>query len=482
MRPMSSPQDAPAETSDSDVVAVSLLIDAGAVLASSLDPMTTMEQVARLIVPRLADLCVIDLLGDDGTIRGAAVAATDDTVASELADLRRRFPLDPDGSHPAVRVIRTGEPILLPEMSSALLASFAQGSEHARFMIDNQYRSAAAAPLVARDRTLGSVCVLRLGDGAPYDDRDLALVTELARRAALALDNARLYAHARSVEQRLDAVLANLAEAVTVVDRDGHTIFANQAAATLLGVDSVDEVVNAAPGEILSRFLVTDEHGRELDLARMPARRLLRGLDAPPLLVRNVVRSTGEERWLIVRASAITDPDDGSIAYAVNVFENVTEMKRAQLAERFMSRASQLLASSMDYTETLEQVARLAVPQLADWCAVDVLDERGELARVAVHHSDPAEARACAGARPALPRDGRRRARGRPGGPFRAAVARDGHPDRRAGGLRTRRRAPRDARGDRATLRDHRADRRPDPDARGDHAAQLGVRAPAHSG
>ncbi len=107
--------------------------------------------------------------------------------------------------------------------------------------------------------------------------------------------------------------------------------------------------------------------------------------------MRNVVRATGEERWLIVRASAITDLRDGTITYAVNVFENVTEMKRAQLAERFMSRASQLLASSMDYAETLEQIAHLAVPQLADWCAVDVLDERGELERVAVHHSDPAK-------------------------------------------------------------------------------------------
>ena len=390
-RPMAWPQDAPPETSGADAVAVALLIEAGAVLASSLDPTTTMEQVAQLIVPRLADLCVIDLLGDDGSIRGVAVAATDDRVASQLADLRQRYPLDPNGSHPAARVIRSGEPILLPELSSALLTSFAAGSEHARFMIANGYRSAAVAPLVARDRTLGSLSVLRLGDCAPYDPHDLALVSELARRAALALDNARLYVHARSVEQRLDAVLANLAEAVTVVNRDGRTVFANQAAADLLGVDSVDEVVNSLPGAMLSRFLVTDEEGRHVDLDRMPARRLLRGLDAPPLLLRNVVRATGEERWLIVRASAIADPGDGTVAYAVNVFENVTEMKRAQLAEQFMSRASQLLASSMDYTETLEQVAHLAAPQLADWCAVDVLDDRGELDRVAVHHSDPAK-------------------------------------------------------------------------------------------
>ena len=73
----------------------------------------------------------------------------------------------------------------------------------------------------------------------------------------------------------------------------------------------------------------------------------------------------------------------------MNVFENVTEVKRAQLTESFMAEASRLLASSMDYTETLQKIARLAVPQIADWCAVDVLGENGEIERVAVHHSDP---------------------------------------------------------------------------------------------
>ena len=390
-RPMSSLPGADHDASGARGVGIALLIEAGAVLSSSLDPTTTMDQVARLVVPRLADLCVIDLLEDDGSIRGAAVAARDESVVAELEQLHERHPLDPSGDHPAARVIRTGEPILLGQISDALLASYAAGSERGRFVITHGYRSAAVAPLVARDRTLGCVSVLRLGDRAPYDADDFVLVCELARRAALAIDNARLYAHARGVEQRLDAVLANLAEAVTVVDRGGRTIFANQAAADLLGVDSVDDVLHAAPGAILGRFLVTDESGRQLDLDAMPARRLLRGEDAAPLLVRNVVRATGEERWLIVRASAITDLRDGTIEYAVNVFENVTEMKRAQLAERFMSRASQLLASSMDYAETLEQIAHLAVPQLADWCAVDVLGELGELERVAVHHSDPAK-------------------------------------------------------------------------------------------
>jgi PAS domain S-box-containing protein len=369
--------------------AVELLVEAGAVVASSLDLTTTMRQVARLTVPRLADLCVIDLLGEDGSITEVAVASADPELAPALEEMRIRHPLNPEGEHPVARVIRSGRPELLAEMREGLLRSFAQGSEHARFMVEHRYRSAAVAPLLARGRTLGALSVLRLAESAPYRREDLELAGELARRAAMAIDNARLFAQVRGVERRLEAVLANIAEAITLMDRDGRTVFANQAAADLLGAANPRELTSANPGAIMSRFVVTDEQGRELGRDQMPSRRLFAGERPEPLLVRNVVRATGEERWLIVRCSPVLDPDTEEVAYAINVYENITEVKRVQLAESFMAEATRVLASSMDYTETLQQIARLAVPRLADWCAVDVLGETGEIERVAVHHSDP---------------------------------------------------------------------------------------------
>lgn len=371
--------------------ATDLLVEAGAVLSSSLEPTTTMAQVARLTVPRLADVCVIDLLDGDGAIRDVAVVADQPQLAFDLEELRARHPLDPDGEHPVARVLRSGSAELLPEMTEMLLRSFAQGSEHAQFMVRHGYRSAVVAPLLARDRTLGTLSTIRLAgdDGALYDEDDCELVCELARRAALAIDNARLFSELRRVERRLEAILVNLAEAVTVLDERGRMIFANQAAADLLRVDSPAELTGATPGTIMSRFLVFDEEGRELCLEQMPGRRLFHGERPDPLLVRNIVRATGEERWLIVRSSPVSDAESDRVDYAVNVFEDITEVKRAQLAESFMAEASRVLASSMDYTETLRGVTRLAVPRLADWCAVDVLSEQGEIERVAVHHADP---------------------------------------------------------------------------------------------
>jgi serine phosphatase RsbU (regulator of sigma subunit)/PAS domain-containing protein len=369
--------------------AADLLIDAGAVLASSLDLATTMGQVARLTVPRLADLCVIDLRDDDGSIREVAVVATDEEIARELEELRARYPLDPHGEHPVAHVIQSGDPVLLPEMTSVLLSSFAQGSEHAGFMIGHDYRSAVVAPLLARERTLGALSVLRLGDGAAYGDTDLELVCELARRAAMAISNARLFSDLQRAEQGLQAVLANLAEAITVEDEHGQTVFANQAAADLLQVDAPSELTNAPPGAIAGRFQILDEQGRELELGSLPGRRLFGDERPESMVVRNIVRSTGEERWLIVRSSPITDADSGRVLYAVNAIENITEVKRAQLTESFMAQASRVLASSMDYGETLQRVARLAVPEIADWCSVDLLGERGEIENVAVYHADP---------------------------------------------------------------------------------------------
>ncbi|HSZ15042.1 MAG TPA: SpoIIE family protein phosphatase [Solirubrobacteraceae bacterium] len=387
-------------------LAVELLVEAGAVLAHSLELTTTMRQVAQLTVPGLADLCVIDLRREDGSIAEVAVAAADPELGPALERLRERRPLDPEGEHPVARVIRSGAPELRERMTDELMRSFAQGSEHARFMIDHRYHSAVVAPLLARGRTLGALSLLRLGDSEPYADDDLELACELARRAALAIDNARLFSEVRRVEQRLEAVLANVAEAITMTDEHGRMVFANQAAADLLGVATPQELMAAAPGTIMPRFLVTDESGRELDLDSMPGRRLFTGDPSGPLLVRNIVRATGEERWLIVRSSPVTDPENGRLLYAVNVFENITEVKRAQLTESFMAEASRVLASSMDYGETLARIARLAVPQIADWCAVDVVGERGEIERVAVHHSDPSRLELAAqldrGYRPAL--------------------------------------------------------------------------------
>lgn len=371
---------------------VELLIRAGIVLATSLhDRETTMREVAGLTVPGLGDICVVDLLDDSGRINDVAVAAADRRLEQGLEQLRRHFPVSLEGDHPVARVIRSGRPLLLTSMDSDTLRSYAESDTHARFMIDNGYRSAVVAPLVARDRTLGAISVLRFGERDSYEREDLDLVQALAWRAAVAIDNARLFSELRVLEERLEAVLVNLAEAITVEDRDGRLVFVNPAAARLLGAKSPEELTSAPKGTFRSRFRWLDEQGRELSSAMTPGRRLFAGEHPEPVIVRTVEKSTGEERWLVLRSSGVRDPERDELIYAVNVFENVTDIKRAELAGNFLAEAGRVLASSMDYNLTLRRLARLTTPQIADWCAVDLVGERGEIERVAIHHPDPAK-------------------------------------------------------------------------------------------
>jgi serine phosphatase RsbU (regulator of sigma subunit)/PAS domain-containing protein len=365
--------------------AVDLLIEAGAALAGSLDLRTTMREVAKLTVPLLADICVIDLLDDEGRINDVAVVAADKEIAYELEQLRSQAPLDPNGEHPVARVIRGGRPELLAEMRDTSLRTFAESSAHAEFMIAHNYRSAVVVPLQARGRTLGAISILRLEPSKPfgqaekpYGREDLELALELARRAALAIDNARLFSDLRRLEQRLEAILTNVAEAITVVDRAGQTIFANQAAADLLQVTAPSDLTNAERDTIMRRFLVLDEQGRELDLESMPGRRLFRGEDAKPQLVRNIVRATGEERWIMARSSPVADPDTGQMLYAVNVFEDVTTIKRAQLAERLLAEERAKIAHTLQRAllpESLPEIAGVKVETL--YAAAGELNEVG---------------------------------------------------------------------------------------------------------
>ena len=193
-----------------------------------------------------------------------------------------------------------------------------------------------------------------------------------------------------SERDRLASILDGLATAVFVTDADGHIIDANPAAANISGFDRVEDMLRAPSSEILNRYLMLDADGGLLDNRELPSRQVARGASAHgEVLLRVVDRVTGQEYWRMMRSTPLVDPDGRRLA--VNSIEDVTAAKQAELRQAFLARAGEVLASSLDYAETLRRVARLAVPALSDWCGVDVLDDRGLRHRLAVHHQDPAK-------------------------------------------------------------------------------------------
>ncbi|HKG04282.1 MAG TPA: SpoIIE family protein phosphatase [Conexibacter sp.] len=192
-----------------------------------------------------------------------------------------------------------------------------------------------------------------------------------------------------AVAGQLGTILDGLAEAVTVSDAHGRTVYANEAAVRLLRLTPAEQVDGAAGAELMNRFDVYDEAGSPVRLEDLPGSRVRAGeLHPAPMLVRNVVRATGEERWLLNKTTAVQDAD-GRVTGVVNVIEDVTQAKRAELAQRMLAAASDALASSLDYESTLQRIAEVAVPGFADWCGVDVPGSGGLAQLVAIVHSDP---------------------------------------------------------------------------------------------
>jgi len=184
-----------------------LLAESGEILASSLDYEKTLQSVARLIVPTLADHCFIDVLNDAGEFERLE-AAFAEPLPPELEDMvKRRYVPRWDLPHPCVDVVRSGEPLLIPEVEEEWLRRYARDAEHLQLLFRADVRSIMVVPLIARDRAMGALLFAAGRSGRRFGPHNLALAQEIASRAALAIDNARLYRQAEQATRAREDVL-----------------------------------------------------------------------------------------------------------------------------------------------------------------------------------------------------------------------------------------------------------------------------------
>ncbi len=502
------------------------LARAGEVLASSLDYESTLQHVAQLAVPELADLCVVDIV-DDGVLRRVAIAHAVEAKRALLDEVALRNPL-PESPAPAGHALTSRRTQLFEDFTPELIDTLTRDAEHARLVAAIGLRSYIAAPMIARGDVVG---VLSLGiseSARRYGRDDQLLAEELARRAALAIENARLYrsaqheieqrrraeAELRLSEQRFRAIMEQSPLSTQRLAPDGSTLGVNRAFEALWGlglaeldgynllqdpqlaetglaplirrafdgtptylpaiaydrrisVPGAGDADDPDPVRWVSAFAypVRDDEGaiREVVLvhddvteARRAERRLresedrlsralavggmvvwdwdlatghvecsvnacevfgtdigprdtfLQALhpDDVPLMHDATARALegdgmfgpieyrlrppgGGERW--VQTSGTVEYDaDGKPARMLGVTVDTTARRLAEDVTRVFADAGEILGASLDYATTLEGLARVVVPRLADWFAVDLIDDRGELQRVAVYHPDPA--------------------------------------------------------------------------------------------
>jgi PAS domain S-box-containing protein len=261
------------------------IIEAADILASSLDYRRTLARVAQAAVPQVADWCSVEIVEPDGSIRQIAIAHEDPEKVVFARELQERYPPDPNAPQGVAAVIRTGEPELVPEIPERLLAAAAVDEIHADLIRQLGLRSLMCVPLVARGRVLGALTLVGAESGRIFDHEDLVLAQEVARRAATAIDNARLF---RESEERAQAarVLATIGDGVVLVDSEGVVRLWNAAAEAITGVDAAD-VVGRPAGDALPGFA---ENAPLVPVAAAPGESA--GTETVP------VEINGRELWL----------------------------------------------------------------------------------------------------------------------------------------------------------------------------------------
>ena len=238
---------------------MTFLAEASALLASSLDYNSTLRRLAQLCVPRLADWCAIDMLGPNGEIERLAVAHEDPEKVRWAHELQERYPPDPDAPRGVPQVLRTGEPDFMPTIPRELLdEAVGDDEELARIIEELGLKSSIAVPLIARGRTLGALTMIAAERHPAFTQVDLELAVELGHRAAVAVDNARLYREAQRGANAARA-LAYVADGVVLLDADGTVRHWNPAAAAITGV-SEDEALGQPVAEVVPHWQSLTEH------------------------------------------------------------------------------------------------------------------------------------------------------------------------------------------------------------------------------
>ena len=285
------------------------LLDAGDTLAASLDYRETLARVARLAVGRVSDWCTVHVVEPDGSIAEVTVQHRDPAQIAFARELQERYPPDPAAPTGAAAVIRTGEAELVPEITETMVVAAAEDELQLELLRQLELRSYMCVPLPGRDHALGAITFVSSAPGRAYGISDLRLAEELARRAAAAIENARLY---REAERRADAAraLATIGDGVVLVDRDGRVRLWNAAAERITGLPEAD---------LLGKPIASAVTGWHTVAKRLP----VAGEGEAPVVETVPVDLGGREIWLSLSAVGFED----GVVYA---FRDLTEERRLE--------------------------------------------------------------------------------------------------------------------------------------------------------
>lgn len=374
------------------------MIEASSVLAASLDYETTMASVARLVVPQLADWCGVELV-EHGQLRSVAVAHVDPSKVALARELSERWPVDPNARTGPPNVARTGKAEMIPQIDDALLVMAARDAEHLRIIRELGLTSSMCVPLRARDRTLGVISLVAAEPGRHFDAEDLRIAEELARRCAMAIDNAMLLRQAQDAEQEMRLLNEDLERRVgeRTVDVKRAKDRAEEAHARLKEVDTMkDEFLDALSYQLASpinavigytELLLEGSDGS----LREEQRRYVRRITASSKVLLSLVHDLLD----MSRMSAgkfeleLTPVDPGALAREVlSGLEPLTEMQGLRVVSRISAALPEVAGDGQRIEQVIANVLNNAIQLTSAGGLIRLaVEQSGEMIRFEVQHT-----------------------------------------------------------------------------------------------
>jgi PAS domain S-box-containing protein len=328
---------------------VSFLAEAGAVLASSLEYQTTLASVAKLAVPSFADWAAVDIVNDKGEVERVAVEHSEPEKVRLAYELAKRYP--PHENDFARVALRKGKSVLIERIPDELLEERAHNAEHLHLIHQLGPKSFIVAPIVVSGRSLGIISFVTAESGRHYTAADLQTADELARRAATAIEHARLYRESRESEERFRQLAENIREVFYITDqREGKTLFVSPAYEELWGRSA--QTLHDDPRSFLDGVHPEDRPAASASMGRQIAGEATED-------EYRVVRPDGSVRWVWDRAFPIRD-ESGDVYRIAGIAEDVTERKLA--AEERLC----LLAREKEARQTAELLNRIGLVLAAE--------------------------------------------------------------------------------------------------------------------
>ena len=349
-------------------------------LAGSLDYEATLADLARLLVPSIADYLIVDAIDEsDGHLRQVVISHRNQEREQLLRDLRRRYPPELNEAHPVSEVLRSRAPLLIEDAREDALAHAAVDEEHLALYHALDAVSYIVVPLEARGRLLGAISLGTGESGRRFGPTDLEFAQEVARRAALAIDNASLFESAEQSYAQLNTLLASAPIAIGFWDRGLRFIRVNESLAALNRL-SAEEHLGRTLAEVIPHLAPQLE----------PLYRRVLETGQPVVHEESTneeITGPGDARWWLSSYYPVLNEAGETTGIGGMILET-SGQKRADARLRLLAEAGELFSSSLDREEILRRIARVVVPRIADACNI-YLAEGDILNRVAHAHAVP---------------------------------------------------------------------------------------------